>query len=645
MAQVVIFCVVAAVLGAITFLLYRKRKNERPDLQYVDKMSMDKLFTILKQEMAEMVRDDNTILASDENYEAIMRTTRKAEVALTDCVYGILNAKIVVLGLIRDVVEREIKTLEDADLVVKFSNLDGLNPQAKWEILVYRLKKKFRANKNLGYEQLDVIYYLDAKYNISDNRKPMGEDDPYPMRREFDYKLLDFIFHTEVANEPITYSEALDIISIMLYTRFKGFGCVDTLRYLKIDGFHFGTSGSIRYELDGKYDAPYRSVNSVWVQWNAKWIHFSFLDFFQVGEMRRVVNQLVSYGMDAPMTEKKVYKVTDMEDGARATAIRPGSGETWACFIRKFTLTIYTIKQLLGVKGVKNWRLVERLLYYLMKSERTLAFTGQQNTGKTTDMKAAIEYVDNVNIRVLEMSFELALREIYPTRDIMTVKPSAFASASNLQDLLKKTDGYLSMVGEVAEDIVAARMIQFCLIGSAFTMFSHHAKDDFGLINGLANSLVASGEYGDHNVALSTVLDAIKHNWHKEFFNGIRIVAYISEIEKLDEIAPYPEVFGLDNVAAALVQLTNIQKEYYTRSTDRVRFKSRKVIVFNKETMTYETNEWYSPNTFRLIMNNLSKEDRIGFSKFYEDYWILKKDIDQVEEKERLASETRLTIC
>ena len=29
-----------------------------------------------------------------------------------------------------------------------------------------------------------------------------------------------------------------------------------------------------------------------------------------------------------------------------------------------------------------------------MKAEETTAFTGQQNTGKTTMMKSAIEYVD-----------------------------------------------------------------------------------------------------------------------------------------------------------------------------------------------------------------------------------------------------------
>ena len=128
------------------------------------------------------------------------------------------------------------------------------------------------------------------------------------------------------------------------------------------------------------------------------------------------------------------------------------------------------------------------------------------------------------------------------------------------------------MVGEVAEDIVAARMIQFCLIASAFTIFSHHAKTDEDLINGLANSLVACGEYENHDVAMSTVLDAIKHNVHLDFKKDQRAIAFISEIVKLDEIAPYQEIRECKDATTALVQLTQLQREFYTRTTDRVRF-------------------------------------------------------------------------
>ena len=198
---------------------------------------------------------------------------------------------------------------------------------------------------------------------------------------------------------------------------------------------------------------------------------------------------------------------------------------------------------------------------------------------------------------------------------------------------MKKTDGYLSMVGEVAEDIVAARMIQFCLIASAFTIFSHHAKTDADLINGLANSLVACGEYENHDVAMSTVLDAIKNNVHLDFRRGERVVAFISEIIKLNEIEPYPtlqECFeqakkelpsdaSYDTLIAGANAILN--REYYTRSTDRVRFASRHIIEFNDETMTYEAHEGYTPEALERILVKLRGDDRKNFIKWYRENW------------------------
>ena len=637
MVQVILGIIALAVLGAGTFFMYRMRKNERPDLDYVDRMSIDTLLSTVKREMAELIKDDDMVITNDIHFEAISRNRRRIETALTDCIYGIKNAKRIVIAQIREIVERELPKERDVYDVIDFREMEFLEPYYKWEILIYKLKKRIPSKK--------VMHYLQDTYGIANERKIVdpvalsnGDDSKIVKRRLFDELMLDQIFRKEIT-EPLTYNEMLDIISIILFAKYKGVDIVDTLRELDIDGFHFGTSGSIRYKIDGNFEAPYRTENSIWVQINAVWCHFSFLDFYKENVMKRVVNQLVSWGNTAPMTEKQPYKVNDDAEGNRVTAIRPSAGECWAVFVRKFSAGIYRVPLLLNKRTqevvseadghvikpsteiMHNWELADRLIYFLMQAQQTTAFTGQQNTGKTSMMKAAIEYTQPCNIRILEMSFELALREIYSDRDVFTVKPTDYVTSSQLQDLLKKTDGYMSMVGEVAEDIVAARMIQFCLIASAFTMFSHHGKDDAGLINGLTNSLVASGEYKNHEVARSTVLDAIKHNVHLDFKSGQRAVAYISEIVKLDEIAPYPELSKCKNVVEAIEQLTKIQREYYTRTTDRVTFESRKILVFNEDTMTYEPGQWYTPETFKRMCLNMNPEVRKEFIAFYNKYW------------------------
>lgn len=65
----------------------------------------------------------------------------------------------------------------------------------------------------------------------------------------------------------------------------------------------------------------------------------------------------------------------------------------------------------------------------------------------------------------------------------------------------------------------------------------------------------------------------------------------------------------------------SLTREYYTRRTDRVKFTSRYIVKFNKDTMTYEPGEWYTPEIESSIVSNLSEEDRVGFKAFHDRYW------------------------
>lgn len=629
MVQVILAFIVAAILGVVLFFLYRKRKNERDDLIEFRHNSIEKLIDIVNTELTEAMRDDDFRLVGDADYEAIARNKREIALAMRQCSYGIPWAVGVVKAAMRDIVEKELATLEDVNTIYDFSTPSLLDPYVKWELLVYLMQKNYGGK---------VVQELEDRYEISRLRE-VNDGLGNGLRRCFDVELLDDVFMQEVTKEDVTYTVAIDVLVNIVFNKTRYLGCVGTLRNLTIDGFHFGTSGSIRYEIEGRWDAPYKTTNSVWVQVNAKWVHFSFLDFYTEGEMARVVNLMSSWGHAAPMSEKNPYKVNDAQDGARISVIRPPSGESWAAFVRMFSLSVRSMKWLMDKREVHNYILPRKLIYYLMRAEETTAFTGQQNTGKTTMMASAIADVDLVNIRVLEMSFELALREAYPDRDVLTVKPTEYVSSEELQDFLKKTDAYLSMVGEVAQNIVAARMIQFCIIASAFTIFSHHGKDDAGLIEGLAQSAVACGEYKDHEVAMNTVLDAIKNNVHLDFMTlpddtVLRYTQYISEIHKEATNAPYPEIEAVmkeakdayalkdaDKFGQAFLAYVALTREYYTRTTDRVRFTSRKIVEFNKNTMTYEAKEWYSPEAMERFMRKLHGADKLGFLQFYYENW------------------------
>ena len=627
MTQVVLTIIVLAVLGLITFVLIRSRVNQREMHRIVSRTSLEDLAEDCSKFLAEQIRTDNLGSLNDIANRTKLNTAKRLAKSIDRCVLGIEQDIQIVTAYIKDYLRNTLKD-EDACLnILPFDQVENLESNYKWETLLYLAEKKYRKK---------IMTKLNELYKFDEPVLRKNEDEANPERYIVDSVRLSNILRAELGDYEFTYDNMLDILSRILFSMMYGPGVVTTLRRLDVDGFNLGTSGSVRYHIDPesvtiltRNGLPiYRMENSVWVQMNAKWIHFSCLDMKSENEMKRIVTKLSSWGTMAPMTEKRPYKVNDGYDGARITTVRPPSGESWAVFVRKFSAGLYVKEKLLhkvskidGTDILKNWQLPSVLMYYLMRSEQTVPFTGQQNTGKTSMMKAVMADIKMVNIRVLEMSFELALRELYPWKNIITVKPAGDVTSSELQDLLKKTDGYLSMVGEVAEDIVAARMIQFCLIASAFTIFSHHAKTDEDLINGLSNSLVACGEYENHDVAMSTVLDAIKHNVHLDFKKGQRCIAFISEIVKLDEVAPYPEVFDLDDISAAIVQLTKLQREYYTRRTDRVRFESRHVLEFNTETMTYETTGLYTPETLENILKKLDENDRKGFIKFYRENW------------------------
>lgn len=632
MVQIILTVVLFLVFALFLLIFYNKRKNEKVDQIHYVTLTMPYLLDLVKRRVVEITRADEVITASNAEYKVRQANKERLEKALTECIDGIDSACKIVIALIKDIIRVEVQSEEDACKVKDFKAMEYLPAMDKWEILYYVLEKQYDD---------DVVNYLERTYELTKLREITTDHGLTKLKPELSAALLDDIFEAEVLNNDdisFGYEEELDVLSRELFAMYKGFGCIDTLRRAKVDGFNFGTSGSVRYEIEGRWDATYRSTNSVWVQINAVWVHFSFIDFCTQNEMRRVVRQLTAYGNLGPMTEKNPVKVTDAPDGARVTAFGPPVGECWACFVRKFNLSIYTMESLLDKPYAKNWELPAKMLYYLAKSRVNLPVTGQQNTGKTTFMKSLIELFDLMNIRVMEMSFELALREIYPWMNIFTAKPTQYINNSKVQDTFKKTDGALSMVGEVAEDDVVPNMIQFAIVASACTMFSSHHKTDDALVYGLADSWVSSRNI-ERDAAISSILDAIKCNVHMDFADHNRVLAYISEIVKVSELQSYPPIAMPHSTAEAVYQQTVIDREYYTRRTDRVKFTSRQIVKYSLEKQAYIANDWFTDGMINQMINRLYPEDRESFARFAdENFMEVRKRRLALDKAERMKS-------
>ena len=609
MANIALGILFILIVITITVRFYLKRKKQTVFGKGYVINTFEELVTIVLRDFTEIIKPDRGLMKTSIEYEASLRNKSRIAQAARKCVYGEENARRTIIKVFHDIIASHLLTLESCYSIFNFEDLETLPPEIKFEILLYCLAPQYGKN---------AVKFLNDTYKWSSPRyiAQSGLE-----RREVDYALVDTMFKEQMPYDNLSYEQCIDVISILVYQNSKGYGKIDTLMQQNIDGLELGTVGAIRYRLLNS-NPDYVTERSCSIQLDAQWIHLSFINFGTVDEIKRLVLNVSNTEGSEALTIKRPTKVVDMYNGSRVTCIRPNVGATWGLFVRSFSAGVISVKKWLDKPEVKNWEIVDKLLFYLCQCTENTAVTGQQNTGKTTLMKGLIGYYPYFNIRVIEMSFELQLNEIYPDRNIFCTRNDEFTSATEVQDILKKTDGYLSMAGEIATNEVAANAMQFGLVASQATMFSHHGKDYMGLIEGLTNALLSSGQFNDRDSAQGLVLDVVKHNVHCDFHKKLRVVDYIEEIVKGETIVPYQDIKVSSDVVSAIDQSTALNREFYQRTTDRVRYTSRKIIRFNHETNTYEPYEWYTPERFAIMLDKMPDEHKAGFIQFYKDNWV-----------------------
>lgn len=583
---------------------YYRVKNEKPDYEEDAHITFEKLVDTVKYTLADLIKDESFNGFSDDDFKAFYKRKARIQDAMNNCVYGIDSAKVIVQDLIRSVIMDECPTIQDVNLCYDFYSRT-LDTRVKFEILLYFYKKEYGKG---ALAQIIDAYNLDReRYLIEDKSAPS-----YAITAED----IDMIYGSK--HYKLTYPVLIDLLTILVYQQYKGFGILDTLREMDINGFNCGTSGSILSNLRSDTQVV-KAPRSVWLYFRGKYIHMRFLTFGTEQELRRVIQLICRYNNPGPLTEKRGYLVNTMFDKSRVLALRPPAAEYWAVFVRKFSLSDVSLKNLIEKPYVNNANLAIHLLQFLMMGQVTCGVTGRQGSGKTTLMTALIEFIDpKYTLRVLEMAPEMYLRELYPERNILSVQETEFVSASDLQDALKKSDAAVSIVGEVATDPIAARMIQMGQVASIFTIFSHHANRAADLVRALRNSLVNAGGFTSMVTAEQQVIDIVRIDVHLNYTtDGKRYIERISEIIKLDEGVPYPDYLRSDPVHS----MNTITKEYYTRITDRQTFTTRDILKYDLATDTYTALDWFSPELTQYIMNCIPKDKRLDFSHFVQENW------------------------
>ena len=601
-ASVVIFLV-------IIVILWMRARNTSQKVDIEEFTDMDKVLEAVKNEMVEIVKEDYTLGLSDAEFDRLYKRKARINEALKNCVYGIDSAKVLVTDLIRGFIAEQVPH----EQVTKLLGLDEESEpsdQVKFEIMMYRYKK--------AYGKDALVKWID-QYDFARERLATMADRQQDQAYYITVDDLNYAWVNENINLDI--EEQIDVMAVLIYQRYKGFGVLDTVREMNVNGLNVGTSGSI-LSATGQGNEKckeFKANNGVWLYDRGRYIHLRFINFGTEEELRRIIQLIVRWGNPGPLTSKRGYLVNTMYDKSRVLAVRPPVSEYWACFIRKFTLSDVSPEALIIKPYTHEGELAIRLIEFLMRGCITCAVTGRQGSGKTTLMSSIIRYIDpRYTIRVLEMAPELYLRELYPTRNILSLQETNTVSAAECQDALKKSDAAVSIVGEVATDSIAARMIQMGMTASIFTIFSHHANTPKDLVLTLRNSLVNDGGFSNMETAEKQVTDVVKVDIHLDYTpDGKRYIDRISEITQLDEGIPYPE-YDVNDPENSMNRIT---AEYYRRKTDRVGFTTRVILKYDLDTHTYKVNERFSQYLENRLRGNLNEELRVAFDEFMLRNW------------------------
>ena len=605
-----IFLILAG-LGTAVYLFFTARccqPGERDDSD-PQRYTVPALIEYVKESINEITRTNLFELGLNE-IEFKKQANKRAELkkALKNCMYGSVEDKQFVKAFIYDILLSYIPA-ERIDSVIPFDNPYLLPAGEKFAILLHLLEKEHGP---------DALTQLIETYKLDELKKMKNGDTAYIITEE---EIEDIYDKTGCA---LSKEDRLEIITQIVYQKYKGLGVIDEIRDMNIDGVSGGVSGvtqdfmpdpKLLYQSNEAYRVR-RNYESVWIFYRGKSIKLDFLGFESEKELRRVCQIIYRYNRGGQLSESTGYRVNEMKDGSRILVVRPPFSESWAFFVRKFHIKNVTLE---GLIQDRNAELPISLIEFIVKGGMITAVTGQQGSGKTTLLMAMIRHIyASLTLRIQEMAFELNLRKLYPDRNILTFRETITISGQEGLDIQKKTDGSVNILGEVATDSVAAWMIQMSQVASLFTLFTHHAKTTHDLVYSLRNSLLKCEMFNNEKIAEQQVVSVLDFDIHLvRDSRGKRYIERITEIVETPD-APYPQEFaGKRELAEKAASFMDTSLEYYRRITDRKTFETRNIIEFRDN--RYVAVNPISVKRVLRMKSAMTEEDAMAFEAWLKE--------------------------
>ena len=608
--------------GGIAYFVKRNKNAEvEEEVQKDEKTyTLDEMRDYIKKRLDEITKVNlYDIGLSEEELKRRKNKKYALKKALKGCTYGDVNDKRYVKELIFDLLSKEYGVNEaNISSAIPFDMPSLLTPQDKFDILIYVYKKEF------GYEALTQLI---KRYNLATLKYLQGETKPCYVITDDE---ISEIFEKE--NIALSFYDKLEIVVQRIYQHYKGYSSIDEIRDMNIDGVSGGVSGlpesflSQVAQTDGDYldqvaehKVP-RACDSIWIFFQGKSIRLAFLSFGTESELKRVCRNIYKYNNPGQLSDTNGYKINEMKDGSRVVVVRPSMSETWAFFVRKFDVKRATVEQWTGEMPGSD-KVID-LLKFLVKGARITSITGEQGCGKTTLLMGMIENIyETMNLRITETAFELHLRKVYPTRNILSMRETDTISGQECLDVQKKTDGSVNIIGEVATDPVASWMIQSAQVASKFTLFTHHAKTFPDLVTALRNSMLRAGVFKNEKTAEEQVVQVLNFDIHlQKDFRGRRYIERVTECIPIVDKKTYDYDYNSEKTMNGKVQkFFENATTYFSKVTEQNLYRYQNVLEYVDG--EYQITNKITDKNLSEMRANMDESDLGEFDAFVEKYW------------------------
>jgi len=607
---IITILIITAMLVALIINKQMKKEVINQILKNHEHLDLSFLTSEIKEMMFQLTtRQFEDHIGSKETYERELNKRIELKKALKGCSNGSYEDKAYIIDYIGDLLKTYLIKEDDIDRVLYFDKPKFLSGKDKFDILIYDYHKRY-GNKGLSV--------LIEEENWDEPKMIENEEMPvYVISKE---EVEETFFERRIV---LSYQDKINIIAQRIYEKYKGFGVIDKIRDMAIDGVSGGVSGVVESDMVDNFTnikdfTMYpRNYDSVWIFFKGKSIHLPFLSFGSQRELKRVCQGIYRYNKAGQLSEANGFRINEMKDGSRVVVVRPPFSESWAFFVRKFHLKNIELEDLIQDK---NASIVIDLLKFLMKGGRITSITGSQGSGKTTMLMALIRHIyPTLTLRVQEMAFELNLRKLYPQRNILTFKETDSISGQTGLDLQKKTDGAVNVLGEIATDEISVLMLQMAQVASLFTLFTHHGKTVEDLVLSLRNSLLKCNVFRDEQIAEEQVVKVLDFDVHlNKDYEGKRY------IERITEIVPCIKTIGFDKSfkttdSDKVEAFLDTVLEYFEKRTVTKTYEESVVLYF--EEGMYKVGKAISEKSVKGMLAMMTLTDQEIFKEFLARTW------------------------